>query len=35
MKRQPTRIAVEKRLAGKRIEAEKKRGRGRGAAVDE
>jgi protein subunit release factor B len=31
----PTRTAVEKRLATKRLEAEKKRGRGRGAAVDE
>ena len=31
----PTRTAVEKRLAGKRLEAEKKRGRGRSAAAEE
>jgi protein subunit release factor B len=31
----PTRTAVEKRLAGKRLEAEKKRGRGRGPAAEE
>ena len=31
----PTRTAVEKRLAAKRIDAEKKRGRGRSAAAEE
>lgn len=31
----PTRSAVEQRLAGKRLEAEKKRGRGRSAAAEE
>ncbi len=31
----PTRSAVEKRLAGKRLEARKKRGRGRSAAAEE
>ncbi len=31
----PTRTAVEKRLAGKRLEAEKKRGRGRSAAAED
>jgi protein subunit release factor B len=31
----PTRSAVEKRLTAKRLEAEKKRGRGRSAAADD
>jgi len=31
----PTRTAVERRLAAKRLEAEKKRGRGRSAAAEE
>ena len=31
----PTRSAVERRLSGKRLEAEKKRGRGRSAAAED